>query len=72
MGSLVNPCIRSLTWGCVDQLFNMTTLLSQGKKNAQTQQVIAINLNYDNNLPINNNSLATLSRVYFITDKRDL
>lgn len=49
----------------------MATVLSQGKKNAQTQ-VIAINLNYYNNLPINNNSLATLSRVYFITDKRDL
>lgn len=50
----------------------MATVISQGKKNPQTQQVIAINLNYYNSLPINNNCLATLSRVYFITDKRDL
>lgn len=47
----------------------MATVISQGKK--IHTQVIAINLNY-NNLPINNNCLATLSRAYFITDKRDL
>ena len=47
-------------------------LFPEEKKNPQTRQVIAINLNYCNNLPINNKGLATLSRAYFITDKGDL
>lgn len=32
MGELVNPCSLSQTQRCVNQLFNMDTVISQGKK----------------------------------------